>query len=107
MVCFDQCFHNRLFKNPFTISKIPFFPQNFLATQTVEKIKKIQANLRQMYHRLYEKASIITLPEKLSKLSRVPSMKVSVPHICLCSSKGVLNKLKVLDNGGGVVWQKP
>ena len=21
-----QCFHNRLFKNPFTISKIPFFP---------------------------------------------------------------------------------
>jgi hypothetical protein len=38
-----QCFHNRLFKNPFTISKIPFFPQNFPATQTVEKIKKIQA----------------------------------------------------------------
>jgi hypothetical protein len=39
----QQCFHNRSFKNPFTISKIPFFPQNFLATQTAEKIKKIQA----------------------------------------------------------------
>jgi hypothetical protein len=38
-----QCFHNRSFKNPFRISKIPFSPQNFLATQTVEKIKKIQA----------------------------------------------------------------
>jgi hypothetical protein len=38
-----QCFHNRLFKNPFTISKIPFSPQNFPATQTVVKIKKIQA----------------------------------------------------------------
>jgi hypothetical protein len=48
--CFcDQCFHNRLFKNPFTISKIPFFPQNFLATQTVKKIKensgKFEANV--------------------------------------------------------------
>jgi hypothetical protein len=30
-------------KNPFTISKIPFPPQNFPPTQTVEKIKKIQA----------------------------------------------------------------
>jgi hypothetical protein len=39
----EQCFHNRSFKNHFTISKIPLFPQNFLATQTVEKIKKIQA----------------------------------------------------------------
>jgi hypothetical protein len=68
-----------LFKNPFTISKIPFFSQNFLATQAVEKIKKIQANLRQMYHRPYEKSSI-TLPENLGKLSRVPSMKVSAPH---------------------------
>jgi hypothetical protein len=76
-----QCFHNRLFKNPFTISKIPFFPQNFLATQTVGKIKKIQANLRQTYHRPYEKSSIITLPENLGMLSRVPSMKVSAPHI--------------------------
>jgi hypothetical protein len=55
----NQCFHNRLFKNPFTISKIPFSPQNFLATHTVEKIKKIQTNLRQMYHRPYEKSSII------------------------------------------------
>jgi hypothetical protein len=54
-----------------------------------------------MYHSPYEKSSIITLPENLSKLSRVPSMKVSAPHICLCSSRGVL---KVLDNGGGVVW---
>jgi hypothetical protein len=55
----------------------------------VEKIKKILANLRQMYHRPYEKSRIITLPENLSKLSRVPSMKVSAPHICLCSSRGV------------------
>ena len=84
-----QCFHNRLIKNPFTISNIPFSPQNFLATQTVENIKKIQANLRHMYHRPYEKSSIITLPENLGKLSRVPSMKVSAPHICLCSSRGV------------------
>jgi hypothetical protein len=84
-----QCFHNRLVKNPFTISKIPFFPQNFLATRTVEKVKKIQANLRQIYHRPYEKSSIITLPENLGKLSRVPSMNVSAPHICLCSSRGV------------------
>jgi hypothetical protein len=58
-----------------------FFPQNFLATQTVGKIKKIQANLRQTYHRPYEKSSIITLPENLGMLSRVPSMKVSAPHI--------------------------
>ena len=36
--------------NLFTISKIYFLPQNFLATQTVEKIKTIQENLRQMYH---------------------------------------------------------
>ena len=84
-----QCFHNRLFKNPFTISKIPFSPQNFLVTQTVGKIKKIQANLRQMYHRLYEKSSIITLPENLGKLSRVPSINVSAPHICLCLFRGV------------------
>jgi hypothetical protein len=55
----------------------------------VEKIKKIQANLRQIYHRPYEKSSIITFPEILGKLSRVPSMKVSAPHICLCSSRGV------------------
>jgi hypothetical protein len=55
----------------------------------VEKIKKIQANLRQMYHSPYEKSSIITLPENLSELSGVQSMKVSVPHICLCSSKDV------------------
>jgi hypothetical protein len=34
----DQCFHNRLFK-------IPFSPRNFLAIQTVEKNKKIQANV--------------------------------------------------------------
>ena len=65
------------------------FPQNFLAIQTVEKIKKIQANLRQMYHIPYEKSSIITLPENLGKLSRVPSMKVSATHICFCSSRSV------------------
>ena len=47
-ISWRQNFHNRLFKNPFTISKIYFFPQNFLITQTVEKIKKIQANLRQI-----------------------------------------------------------
>jgi hypothetical protein len=46
----------------------------------VEKIKKIQANLRQIYHRPYEKSSIITFPEILGKLSRVPSMKVQL-HI--------------------------
>jgi hypothetical protein len=34
-----------LVQNYFTISKIPFSPQNVLATQTVEKIKKIQANV--------------------------------------------------------------
>jgi hypothetical protein len=100
MGSFDQCFHNRLSKNPFTISKIPFSPQNFLATQTMEKIKKIQANLRRMYHRPYEKSSIITLPENLGKLSRVPSMKVSAPQICFCSSRGV----RCL--GEGVEWQK-
>jgi hypothetical protein len=75
-----QCFHSRLFRNPLTVSKIPFSPQNFPATQTVEKIKKIQANLRQIYHRPYEKSSIITFPEILGKLSRVPSMKVQL-HI--------------------------
>jgi hypothetical protein len=90
-----------LFKNPFTISKIPFSPQNFLATQTVEKIKKIQANLRQMYHLPYEKSRIITLPEHLGKLSRVPSMKVSAPHMFM-----FIQGRKVLDNGGGVEWQK-
>jgi hypothetical protein len=84
----SQCFHNHLVKNPFTISKIPF-PQNFLATRTVEKVKKIQANLRQIYHRPYEKSSIITLLENLGKLSRVPSMNVSAQRICLCSSRGV------------------
>jgi hypothetical protein len=42
-----------------------------------------------MYHRPYEKSSIITMPGNLVKLSRVPSMKVSAPHICLCSSRGV------------------
>ena len=31
----------------------------------------------------------LTLPENLGKLSRVPSMNVSAPHICLCSSRGV------------------
>ena len=84
----SQCFHNRLFKNPFTISKIPFFPQNFLANQTVGKIKKIQANLSQTYHRPYEKSSIITLPENLGMLSRVPSMKVYAPHISVYVHQG-------------------
>jgi hypothetical protein len=83
--------------------KFLFSPQNFLATRTVEKVKKIQANLRQMYHRPYENSSIITLPENLGKLSRVPSMNVSAPHICLCSSRGVRC---LIDNGGGVEWQK-
>jgi hypothetical protein len=96
----NQCFHNRLFKNPFTISKIPFSPQNFLATQTVEKIKKIQASLRQMY-RPNEKSIIITLPENLGKLSRVPSMKVSAPPMFM-----FIQGRKVLDNSGGVEWQK-
>ena len=27
---------------------------------------------------------VITLPENLGKFSRVPSMKVSAPHICFC-----------------------
>jgi hypothetical protein len=66
-----------------------FFPTKFPCHPNGGKIKKIQANLRQMYHSPYEKSSIITLPENLSKLSRVPSMKVSAPHICLCSSEGV------------------
>ena len=100
---FKQCFHDHSFKSPFTISKIPFFPQNSLAAQTVEKIKKIQTNLRQMYHiihidptrnRVWTMAyrlghKVITLPENLGKLSRVPFTKVSAPHICLCSSRGV------------------
>ena len=59
-----------------------------------------------MYHRLYEKSSIITLPENLGKLSRVPSMNVSAPHICLCSSRGVRCLIDNADNGGGVEWQK-
>jgi hypothetical protein len=53
--------------------------------------------------RPYEKSSIITLPENLGKLSTVPSMNVSAPHICLCSSRGVRC---LIDNGGGVEWQK-
>jgi hypothetical protein len=65
-----------------------------------EKIKKIQANLRQLYHRPYEKSSIITLPENLGKLSRVPSMKVSAPHNMFMFIQG----RRVLDNGGGVEW---
>jgi hypothetical protein len=91
-----------LFKNPFTISKIPFFPQNFLATQTVEKIKKIQANLRQMYHRPYEKSSIITLPENLGKVSSHSL------HESICSTYMFMfiQGRNVLDNGGGVEWQK-
>jgi hypothetical protein len=80
-----------------------FFPTKFPCTQTVEKIKKIHANLRQMYHRPYEKSSIITLPENLGKVSRVPSMNVSAPHICLCSSRGARC---LIDKGGGVEWQK-
>ena len=56
-----------------------------------------------MYHRLYEKSNIITLPENLGRLSRVPSINVSAPHICLCSSRGVRC---LIDNGRGVGWQK-
>jgi hypothetical protein len=74
-----------------------FFPTKFPCHPNGRKIKKIQANLSQMYHRLYEKSSIITLPENASKLSRVPSMKVSAY---------VHQGHKVLDNGGGVEWQK-
>jgi hypothetical protein len=41
---------------------------------------------------------MLSLPENLSKLSRVPSMKVSAyVH---------QGRIKVLDNGGGVEWQK-
>jgi hypothetical protein len=40
-----------LVQKSFTISKIPFFPQNFLATQTVEKNQensgKFEANVSQ------------------------------------------------------------
>jgi hypothetical protein len=98
-----QCFNNCLFKNPFTIYKIPFFPQNFLATQTVEKSRKFRhANLRQMYHRPYEKSSFVTLPENLGKVS---SRSL---HECICSTYMFMfiQGRKVLDNGGGVEWQK-
>jgi hypothetical protein len=92
-----------LFKNPFTISKIPFFPQNFLATETVEKIEKIQANLRQMYDRPYEKSSIITLIA--GKFGQ--AFKSSL-HESICSTYMFMfiQGRKVLDNGGGVEWQK-
>jgi hypothetical protein len=45
----DVTAHSKIQSQSISISKIPFFPRNFLATQTVEKIKKIQAN-PQMYH---------------------------------------------------------
>jgi hypothetical protein len=66
-----------LFQKSFYNLQNSFFPQNFLATQTVKKNQENSGNLRQMCHRPYEKSSIITLPEILGKLSRVPSMKVS------------------------------
>ena len=70
-----------------------FPPKNFLATKTVEKIKNIQANLRQMYHsktlREIEHHYIALKLLAWASFSRVPSMKGSAPHICLCSSRGV------------------
>jgi hypothetical protein len=47
----------------------------------------IDPTRNRVWHRLGHK--VITLPENLGKLSRVPFMKVSAPHICLCSSRGV------------------
>jgi hypothetical protein len=88
-----------LFKNPFTISKIPFFPQNFLATQTVEKIKKIQANLRQMYHREIENHYIARKFEQAFKSSLHESIRSTYMFM-------FIQGRKVLDNGGGVEWQK-
>jgi hypothetical protein len=43
---------------------------------------------------------VITLPENLGKLSIVPFMKISAPHICLCSSR----ECRVFDNCGWVKW---
>jgi hypothetical protein len=61
-IAVSQCFHNRLFKNPFTISKIPFFPQNFLATKTVKNTKKIQTRNRASLHCLKIWASFQEFP---------------------------------------------
>ena len=66
-----------------------FFPTKFPCHPNGGKNQENSGNLRQMCHGPYEKSSIITLPEILGKLSRVPSMKVSGPHIFLCSSRGV------------------
>jgi hypothetical protein len=65
---------------------------------------KKSRKFRQMYHRPYEKLSIITLPENLGKLSRVLSMKVSAPRICLCSSRGVRCLIMVEGLNGRRRW---
>jgi hypothetical protein len=73
-------------------SKILLQSPKFLFSHKIslapERWKKSR-KFRQLYHIPYAKSSIITLPDILGKLSRVPSMKVSAPYICLCSSMGV------------------
>jgi hypothetical protein len=57
-----------------------FFPTEFPRHPNGGKIKKIQANLRQMYHIIHID-KVIILPDNLGKLSRDPFMKVSAPHM--------------------------
>ena len=72
-------------------SKIPFESPKFLFRHKISLPPKRWKKSRKF--RRFETnvswTSIITLPEILGKLSRVPSMKVSGPHIFLCSSRGV------------------
>jgi hypothetical protein len=81
-----------------------FFPTKFPCHPNGGKNQENSSNLRQMYHRPYMKSSMITLPEILGKLSRVPSMKVSAPHISLCSSRGVECLIIVEGSDGRRCW---
>jgi hypothetical protein len=81
-----------------------FFPTKFPCHPNGRKNKENSGNLRQMCHRPYEKSSIITLPEILGKLSRVPFMKVSGPHIFLCSFRGVECLIIVERSDGRRCW---
>jgi hypothetical protein len=80
------------------------FPTKFPCHPNGGKNQENSGNLSQMCHRPYEKSSIITLPEIVGKLSRVPSMKVSVPHIFLCSSRGVGCLIIVEGSDGRRCW---
>jgi hypothetical protein len=103
----QKSFYN--LQNLFFLTKFPCHPNG-------GKNQANSDNWRQMYHRPYEKSSIITLPEILGKLSSVPSMKVSAPHMFMLiqgrrqpPSQGLSTCTRmghrVLDNCGGVGWQ--